>query len=412
MEKKLVSSIEIGHNKIVTLIGEIYNSSIKIIGIGKNKSKGINKTGIYDLESIKSCIKKSIKKAEKMAQHKIKSAYLSISHKNIKCHNEIGIIPVSGKEIKKKDIKNVIYSAKSIKINDEHIMLHVIPQEYSIDKRSGIKNPIGLSGMRMKGKVHLITCHKEIYKNIKKSIEKCKIKVNKLIFSGIASSEAVLTEEEKKLGVCMIDIGSNSIDLSIYYNGYTIYNHVIPYASELVTNDIAYAFSISYKKAENIKIHHGCTTIPILKNIKNNNILDANGKIIKNITKQSLIDVIEPRYVELLNIVKKKIIKFQKKIYKYTGKEIEINKGIVITGGGSKIKFLKHCAKKIFLTQVRIATPKNVKYKNKKIYDPIYSTSVGILKYVKKNNKFNKIDKKNNFIKNILNKINKWIIKQ
>ncbi|WP_343184175.1 cell division protein FtsA [Buchnera aphidicola (Ceratovacuna keduensis)] len=411
MEKKLVTSIEIGHNKIVTLIGEIYNNNIKIIGIGKNESKGINKTGIYDLESIKHCIEKSINKAEIMSKKKIKSAYLSISHEKIKCHNEIGIIPVSGKEIQKQDIKNVIYSAKSIKINDEHIMLHVIPQEYSIDKRSGIKNPIGLSGMRMKGKVHLITCHKEIYKNIKKSIEKCKIKVKKLIFSGIASSEAVLTKEEKKFGVCMIDIGSNSIDLSIYYNGYTIYNHVIPYASELVTNDIAYAFSISYKKAEKIKINHGCTTVPILEKIKNNNILDSNGKIIKNITIQRLIDVIEPRYIELLNIVKQKIIKIQKKIYKYTGKEIEIKRGIVITGGGSKIKFLKNCAKKIFLTKVRIAIPKNIKDKNKKIYDPIYSTSVGILKYVKKNNKFKKKKKNNNFIKNIFEKINKWIIK-
>ncbi|WP_343190084.1 cell division protein FtsA [Buchnera aphidicola] len=411
MGKKLVTSIEIGHNKIVTLIGEINNNNIKILGRGKNKSKGINKTGIYDLESIKNCIEKSINKAEKMAEHKIKSAYLSISHKNIKCHNEIGIIPVSGKEIKKQDIKNVIYSAKSIKINNEHIMLHVIPQEYSIDKISGIKNPIGLSGMRMKGKVHLITCHKEIYKNIKKSIEKCKIKVNKLIFSGIASSEAVLTNEEKKLGVCMIDIGSNSIDLSIYYNGYTIYNHVIPYASELVTNDISYAFSISYKKAENIKINYGCTTVPILEKVKNNNILDSYGNIIKNITIQRLIDVIEPRYEELLNIVKSKIIKIQKKIYKITGKEIEIKKGIVITGGGSKIKFLKHCAKKIFLTQVRIATPKDIKYKNKKIYDPIYSTSVGILKYVRKNNKFDKKTKNKNFIKSIVSKINKWIIK-
>ncbi|WP_343154923.1 cell division protein FtsA [Buchnera aphidicola (Pseudoregma panicola)] len=411
MEKKLVTSIEIGHNKIVTLIGEIYNNNIKIIGIGKNKSKGINKKGIYDLESIKNCIEKSINKAEIMSKKKIKSAYLSISHAKIKCHNEIGIIPISGKEIKKKDIKNVIYSAKSIKINNEHIILHVIPQEYSIDKRSGIKNPIGLSGMRMKGKVHLITCHKEIYKNIKKSIEKCKIKVNKLIFSGIASSEAVLTKEEKKLGVCMIDIGSNSIDLSIYCNGYTIYNHVIPYASELVTNDIAYAFSISYKKAEKIKINHGCTTVPILEKIKNNNILDSNGKIIKNINAQRLIDVIEPRYIELLNIVKLKIINIQKKIYKRTGKEIEIKRGIVITGGGAKIKFLKNCAKKIFSTRVRIAIPKNIKDKNKKIYDPIYSTSVGILKYVKKNNKICKKEKKNNFIKNIFKKINKWIIK-
>ncbi|WP_343189224.1 cell division protein FtsA [Buchnera aphidicola (Chaitoregma tattakana)] len=411
MEKTLVSSIEIGHNKIVTLIGKIYNNNIKIVGVGKIKSKGINKKGIYDLESINRCIKKSINKAEKMAQYKIQSAYLSISHKKIKCHNEIGIIPISGKEVKKKDIDNVIYSAKSIKINNEHVILHVIPQEYSIDKRTGIKNPIGLSGMRMKGRVHLITCHKEIYNNIKKSIEKCKIKVKELIFSGIASSEAVLTHEEKKLGVCMIDIGSHSIDLSVYYNGYTIYNHVIPYASSLVTNDIAYAFSISYKQAEKIKINYGCTTIPILEKINNNNVLDKKGNVIKNITIQSLIDVIEPRYIELLNIVKSKIIKIQKKIYKNTGKEVELKKGIVITGGGSKIKFLKHCAQKIFFTTVRIAKPKNVIDKYKNIYDPIYSTSIGVLKYVKKNSLFIKNSKNINFIKKIINKINSWIIK-
>ncbi|WP_343188352.1 cell division protein FtsA [Buchnera aphidicola (Ceratoglyphina bambusae)] len=410
MEKILITGIEIGHNKIVTLIGEIQDNNIKIIGIGKNRSEGINKKGIYDLESIRSCIKKSITKAEKMAKHKIKSAYLSISHEKIKCKNEIGILPISGKEIKKKDINDVIYSAKSVKINDEHTILHVIPQEYSIDKRTGIKNPIGLSGMRMKAKVHLITCHQDIYKNIKKSIEKCKIKVKKLIFSGIASSEAVLTNEEKKFGVCMIDIGSNSIDLSLYHNGYSIYNHVIPYASDLVTSDISYAFSLSYKTAENIKIKYGCTTIPILEKIKNNNVLDKKGNIIKNVTIQKLIEVIEPRYIELLNIVKKKIIKIQKDLHK-NGTEMELKKGIVITGGGSKIKFLKECAKKIFLTQVRIAIPKDIQDKNKKTYDPIYSTAVGLLKYVIKNKSFKKKYKYKNFLKSIIDKINSWIIR-
>jgi cell division protein FtsA len=212
-------------------VGEVLiDNTIKIIGFGTALSKGIDKGRINNLDTIVASIKESINKAEIMSDCQITSVYLSLSNKHINCHNEIGMVPISEDEVTKEDLETVIHIAKSVQILNEHHILHVIPQEYSIDKQSGIKNPIGLSGVRMQVKVHLITCHQNIAKNIIKAVEKCDLKVDQVIFSGLASSKAVLTEDECKLGVCMIDIGGGTIDFTTYIDGCIEDSQVIPYA--------------------------------------------------------------------------------------------------------------------------------------------------------------------------------------
>ena len=335
--RKLVVGLEIGTTKVVTLVGEVLtNGKIKIIGIGICQSNGIDKGRINNLDAVISCIRESIRQAEIMANCQITSVYLSLSSKYINCQNEIGIVPISEDEVTKEDIENVIHTAKSVKILNEHHILHVIPQEYSIDQQSGIKNPIGLSGTRMQVRVHLITCHQNMAKNIIKAVEKCDIKVDQVIFSGLASSKAVLTEDECKLGVCMIDIGGGTIDLITYIDGSIQDSQVIPYAGNIVTKDISYAFSTSYSDSEKIKIKYGSAIKLSPGTSKNIDLSSKYGNFQKNLQQDTVIEVIESRYNELLHLINNRILYVQKKLYK-EGRKYQLTGGIVFTGGASTI---------------------------------------------------------------------------
>ncbi|QCI22668.1 cell division protein FtsA [Buchnera aphidicola] len=412
-DRKLVVGLEIGTTKVVTLVGEVLiDDTIKIIGLGTCFSKGIDKGRINNLDSIVSCIQESINKAEIMADCQITSVYLSLSNKYINSQNEIGMIPISEDEVTKEDLENAIHIAKSVKIPNEHQILHVIPQEYSIDQQSGIKNPIGLSGVRMQVKVHLITCHKNMIKNIIKAVEKCDVKVDQVIFSGLASSKAVLTEDECNLGVCMIDIGGGTIDFTIYINGSIQYSQVIPYAGNIVTSDISYAFSTSYYESENMKIQYGSTKKPFLGTSKNIDFSDINSNFQKTLQHDLLIEVIESRYIELLSLVQDKIVYIQKKLYKI-GEKYELLSGIVLTGGGSNISHLTDCAEKVFHKKIRIAKPFNVSGSIEEITSSHYSTVIGLLHYGKES--YINIDKKkkeDSFLEKIFKQINNWFKKE
>lgn len=411
--RKLVVGLEIGTNKVATLVGEVLTDlQIKIIGTGICHSKGIDKGRINNLDAVVECIKESIHQAEIMANCQITSVCLSLSNKYINCQNEIGIIPISEDEVTKEDIENVIHTAKSVKIPNEHHILHVVPQEYSIDQQSGIKNPIGLSGTRMQVRVHLITCHQNIAKNIIKATEKCDIKVDQVIFSGLASSKAVLTEDECKLGVCMIDIGGGTIDFTTYIDGCIEDSQVIPYAGNIVTKDISYAFSTSYVDSEKIKIKYGSALKLPPGTSKNIDLPEKYGNFQKHLPQDTVVEVIESRYTELLHLINNRILQVQKQLYK-DGKKYQLSSGIVLTGGGSKILFLAECAEKIFQKKIRIAKPLNISGLIDNIAEPNYSTVVGLLHYGKEFY-FNCENKKeeNSFIERWFKKIHHWFKKE
>lgn len=408
-DKKLVVGLEIGTTKVVTLVGEIsIDETIKIIGFGTCPSKGIDQGRINNLDAITTCIQESINQAEKMADCHITSVYLSLSHEYINCQNEIGIVPLSD-EVTKEDLDNAIHIAKSVQILNEHDILHVIPQEYSIDQQSGIKNPLGLSGVRMQVTVHLITCHKNIIKNIIKAVEQCDLTVDQVIFSGLASSKAVLTEEECKLGVCMIDIGGGTIDFNIHIDGAIQHSQVIPYAGNIVTSDIAYVFRTSNHDAEIIKIEYGSAMKKSIESSQNIDLSNINNNFQKTIQQDALIEVIESRYVELLSLIKEEILNIQKKLYQ-KGKKYELLSGIVLTGGGSNITCLTECAEKIFHKKVRIAKPLKLSGSIENIVEPNYATVAGLLHYAKEfymnNDEYNK---DNSFIEKFFRKVNDWI---
>ncbi|WP_367677267.1 cell division protein FtsA [Buchnera aphidicola] len=400
--KQVIAGIEVGTTKVVVLIGEILiNKIVNIIGIGQYPSKGIDKGNINNLQSLISCIKKAIYEAETMAEYRISSIYVSLSNQYIHCKNEIGIVPIANKEITDQDIKYAIYTAQSIKLKQDYKILHVIPKEYTIDQTYGIKNPVGLSGFRMQANVHLITYKNIFKKNLVKAIESCNMHVEKVIFSGIASSQAVLTFSEKQSGVCMVDIGGGSIDLIIYINGYIEYSYVLPYAGNTVTNDIAYVFNTSYKNAEIIKKKYGSTILSSLTASELIEIANLYGIQTKNMKKDILIQVIESRYTELFNMIHTVLMKIQNKLYN-SGKPYKLGAGIVLTGGGAQASSLKLLAEKIFNIQVRIGIPIKIKTYSDKIIQPSYATVIGLVKYGAKI--YNQ--KKKQF--NKTNKLKKW----
>jgi len=258
MENDYTVGIDIGSHKIVVLIGELLeNEQINIVGIGESYSKGVDKGAVTDLDSVVIAIKKALKGAEEMADCQISSVSLSISGAHIESLNESGTWAIVGDEVKSVDIESVIHNARSIKLRDDQRLLHVIAQEYAIDSQSGINNPLGLSGIKLKADVHLITCHNDLVKNLEKAVERCDLNVDQLTFSGVASSTAILSEDEKKLGVCVVDMGSGTMDMSVYIAGSLRHSSVIDYAGNSVTSDIAIAFSAPPTSAEEVKIKYG-----------------------------------------------------------------------------------------------------------------------------------------------------------
>lgn len=314
-DRKLVVGLEIGTAKVAALVGEVLpDGMVNIIGVGSCPSRGMDKGGVNDLESVVKCVQRAIDQAELMADCQISSVYLALSGKHISCQNEIGMVPISEEEVTQEDVENVVHTAKSVRVRDEHRVLHVIPQEYAIDYQEGIKNPVGLSGVRMQAKVHLITCHNDMAKNIVKAVERCGLKVDQLIFAGLASSYSVLTEDERELGVCVVDIGGGTMDIAVYTGGALRHTKVIPYAGNVVTSDIAYAFGTPPSDAEAIKVRHGCALGSIVGKDESVEVPSVGGRPPRSLQRQTLAEVIEPRYTELLNLVNEEILQLQEKL--------------------------------------------------------------------------------------------------
>jgi len=382
-DRKLVVGLEIGTSKVAALVGEILpDGMINIIGVGSCPSRGMDKGGVNDLESVVKSVQRAVDQAELMADCQISSVYLALSGKHISCQNEIGMVPISEEEVTRDDVDNVVHTAKSVKIKDEHRILHVIPQEYAIDYQDTIKNPVGLSGVRMQAKVHLITCHNDMAKNIIKAVERCGLKVDQPIFAGLAASYAVLTEDERELGVCVVDIGGGTMDIAIYTGGALRHIKVIPYAGNVVTSDISYAFGTPPTDAEAIKVRYGCALGSVVGKDENVEVPSVGGRPPRSLQRQTLADVIEPRYTELLSLVNEEILKVQEQL-RQNGVKHHLAAGIVLTGGASQMEGLAECAQKVFHAQVRIGKPLNIIGLTDYAQEPYYSTAVGLLHYGK-----------------------------
>jgi cell division protein FtsA len=374
LERKLVVGLDIGTSKISVAVGEITpDKQLSIIGVGNQPARGMDKGGVNDLNLVIQSIQRAINEAELMADCQISSIYLGISGKHISCQNENGMVPINDKEVIQEDVDNVIHTARSVPLSAERRMLHVLPQEYSIDCQDGIKSPIGMSGVRMEAKVHIVTCANDMAKNLVKCVERCDLSADQLIFSALASSYAVLTDDEKELGVCVVDMGAGTMDISVFTGGTLRHTAVVPVAGNQVTSDISKIFRTPLSHAEDIKVQYACALKQLVSMEESIDVPSVGGRPARSMSRHTLSEVVEPRYQELFELIQDEI--------RESGLEDQIAAGYVLTGGTAKMEGVLEFAEEIFQMPVRLASPLAVQGLKEYVNDPSYATVVGLLHY-------------------------------
>ena len=373
-ERNLVVGLDIGTSKISVAVGEITpDNQLSIVGVGNQPARGMDKGGVNDLNLVIQSIQRAINEAELMADCQISSIYLGISGKHISCQNENGMVPINDKEVVQEDVDNVIHTARSVPISAERRMLHVLPQEYSIDCQDGIKSPIGMSGVRMEAKVHIVTCANDMAKNLVKCVERCNLTAEQLIFSALASSYSILTDDEKELGICVVDMGAGTMDISIFTGGALRHTAVIPVAGNQVTSDIAKIFRTPLSHAEDIKVQYACALRHLVSMEESIDVPSVGGRPARTMSRHTLSEVVEPRYQELFELIQDEV--------REAGLEDQIAAGYVLTGGTSKMEGVEEFAEEVFQMPVRIASPIAVQGLKEYVDDPTYATVVGLLHY-------------------------------
>ncbi|MBA6253993.1 MAG: cell division protein FtsA [Colwellia sp.] len=401
-ERNLVVGLDIGTSKISVAVGEITpDNQLSIVGVGNQPARGMDKGGVNDLNLVIQSIQRAINEAELMADCQISSVYLGISGKHISCQNENGMVPINDKEVIQEDVDNVIHTARSVPISAERRMLHVLPQEFSIDCQDGIKSPIGMSGVRMEAKVHIVTCANDMAKNIVKCVERCEVKADQLIFSALASSYAVLTDDEKELGICVVDMGAGTMDIAVFAGGALRHTAVIPVAGNQVTSDIAKIFRTPLSHAEDIKVQYACALRQMVSMEENIEVPSVGGRPARSMSRHTLAEVVEPRYQELFELIQEAV--------REAGLEDQIAAGYVLTGGTAKMEGVVEFAEEVFQMPVRVAKPKGMSGLKEYVDDSTYSTVVGLLHYGMQANEQQSIEsRKSEGIASITSRILAW----
>ncbi len=373
-DKKLIVGLDIGTSKVVAIVGEIgLDGSLEIVGIGSNPSRGMKKGVVVNIESTVQSIQRAVEEAELMAGCQIHSVYVGIAGSHIRSLNSHGIVAIKDKEVYRADLERVIDAAQAVAIPADQKILHILPQEYIIDNQEGIKEPLGMSGVRLEAKVHLVTCAVNAAQNIEKCIRRCGLEVEEIILEQLASSYSVLTDDERELGVCLVDIGGGTTDIAIFTDGSIRHTGVIPIAGDQVTNDIAMALRTPTQHAEEIKIKYACALTQLAGADDTIKVPSVGDRPPRDLSRQSLAEVVEPRYDELFTLVQAEL--------RRSGFEEMVPAGIVLTGGTSKMEGVVELAEEIFHMPVRVGYPQTVRGLNDIVRNPIYATSVGLLQY-------------------------------
>lgn len=371
-DAQLIVGLDIGTTKVVALVGEVAkNGNIEIIGVGSHPSRGLKRGMVVNIDSTMQSIQKAIEEAELMAGCQIQSAFTGIAGSHIRSLNSHGIVAIRNGEVNQLDINRVIDAAKTVAIPADQKILHVLPQEFIIDNQEGVRDPIGMSGVRLEAKVHIVTGGVSAVQNIVKCIEKVGLDVSDIILQQLASSAAVLTEDEKELGVCLIDIGGGTTDIAVFTNGAIRHTAIIPIAGDQVTNDVAVTLHTPTKHAEEIKIKYSTVLNPAENNSEIIEIPSAIPNKHNEIAKNVLAEIVRARYEELFSLVSAELHR--------SGFEEQIASGIVLTGGASKVDGLIELASEIFKKPIRLGSPQNISGMIEVLNNPIYSTGVGLL---------------------------------
>jgi cell division protein FtsA len=371
-DKNLIVGLDIGTSKVVAIVGEIGpDGQIEIIGLGSSRSRGLKKGVVVNIDSTVQSIQRAVEEAELMAGCEIHSVYAGIAGSHIRALNSHGIVAIRDSEVSAGDIDRVIDAARAVAIPADQKILHILPQEFVIDHQEGVKEPIGMSGVRLEAKVHIVTGAVSAAQNIVKCVRRCGLEVDDIILQQLASSHAVLTDDEKDLGVCLVDIGGGTTDIAVFTDGAIHHTAVIPIAGDQVTNDIAVALRTPTQHAEDIKVRYACALTQLANPDETIEVPSVGDRPPRRLARQTLAEVVQPRYEELFSLIQAEL--------RRSGFEDLIVAGIVLTGGSSKMEGVVELAEEVFHMPVRVGMPQHVSGLADVVRNPIYATGVGLL---------------------------------
>lgn len=373
----LIVGLDIGTTKICAIVGNVTEDGVEIVGIGTSPSNGLRKGVVINIESTVASIKKSIEEAELMAGCEIKSVYAGIAGGHIKGINSDGVIAIKNREVNQDDVRRVIDAAKAINIPMDREVIHILPQEFIIDEQDGIREPLGMSGVRLEAKVHIVTGAVTSAQNIVKSCNRAGLDVADIVLEQLASAEAVLSPDEKELGVCLVDIGGGTTDIAIFADGAIKYTSVISLGGNHLTNDIAVGLRTPMAEAEKIKRNHGCCLAALVGKDEKIEVPSVGGRKPRELSRNVLCEILGPRVEELFTLVNREVVK--------SGLEDAIASGVVITGGSSILEGMPELAEQIFNLPVRRGLPQKIGGLVDVVNSPAYSTGVGLIIYGSRN---------------------------
>jgi cell division protein FtsA len=370
--RQLLVALDIGTSKIVTLVAEITpEDTLNMIGMGSHPSRGLKKGVVVNIESTVNAIQRSLEEAELMADAKIREVITGIAGSHIKSFNSHGMVAIKDKEVQQYDIERVIETARAVNIPMEQQVLHILEQEFIIDGQGGVRQPLGMSGMRLEVKVHIVTGAVSAAQNIMKCVRRCGLEVKDLMLQPLASADAVLLDDERDLGVCLVDIGGGTTDMAVFTDGAIKHTSVIPIAGDQITNDIAMALRTPTRDAEELKIAHGVALRQLASPSEMIDVPGVGERGPRELSRQTLAEVIEPRVEELYSLIQREL--------RSSGLEELLSSGIVITGGSALMKGMVELGEEVFHMPVRVGLPHYTGTLSEVVRSPRYATAMGLL---------------------------------
>ncbi len=370
--KNLIVGLDIGTAKIAAIVGEIMpDGHLEIIGMGSHASRGLKKGVVVNIDSTVGAIQRALEEAELMADCKIRDVYTGIAGSHIKGFNSHGMVAIKDKEVTQMDVDRVIETAKAVSIPTDQQILHILNQEFIIDGQEDVREPLGMSGVRLEVKVHIVTGAVSAAQNIMKCVRRCGLEVRDLILQPLASATAVLSEDEKDLGVCLVDVGGGTTDVAVFSQGAIRHTAVIPIAGDQITNDIAMALRTPTKDAEDLKRGYGCALRQLADAQQMIEVPGVGERGPRQMSRQTLAEVIEPRVEELYSLVQAEL--------RRSGFEDLLSSGVVITGGCSQMQGMVELGEEVFHMPVRLGIPDYKGGLAEVVRNPRFSTGVGLL---------------------------------
>ena len=372
-KEDLIVGLDIGTTKICAIVAERRENGLDVVGIGTHPSRGLRKGVVVDIDATVASIKAAVEEAELMADCEITSVYAGIAGGHIRAFNSHGVVAVKDHEVSENDVKRVIDAAKAVAIPMDREVVHVIPQEFIIDDQDGIREPLGMSGVRLEAKVHIVTAAVTSAQNIVKSANKAGLNVIDIVLEPLASAAAVLADDEKDLGVCLIDIGGGTTDIAVFADGSIKHTSVLGLGGYHVSNDIAVGLRTPFEEAERIKKKFGVAAARFLSSDDVISVPSVGGRKPREVSRKILCEIIEPRMEEILGLARRELAK--------AGLEDKIPSGVVLTGGCSALEGVNELAEEIFESPVRLGTPVHIGGLQDVVRSPMYATGVGLVLY-------------------------------